>query len=181
MNSAEKVLSEIEKVARQAQLPIIGRERGAVLEEIVKERQPQIVLEIGTNVGYSTILIAKNLGKGRVISIELGKNNWQAAKANIERAGLAKKTELLQGDALEIIPSLDGPFDMIFIDAKKEDYLKYLKAAEPKMAKNAVVVADNVGRFKAEVKEFLQYVRGNYNSKLHDFGNDGVEVSVRIV
>lgn len=183
---ADKVLKEIEKVAEAqnmsgsaVRLPIIGRDKGSVLERTVKKFQPTRALEIGTLVGYSTILIAKNMKKGKIITIELLKKNRDAAKMNIERAGLSRKVELLQGDALEIIPSLEGPFDLVFIDAEKEDYLKYLKAAEPKMAKGAVVVADNVGIFKDRMKDFLDYVRksGRYRSEVHDFGFDAVEVS----
>ena len=182
MSKADKVLSGIEKVAQQTSLPIIGVEKGAVLERIVKENQPDTILEIGTLVGYSAILMAKDLKKGKIISIEINKKNYSAAKANIELAGLSDKVELINGDALETIDTLDGPFDMVFIDAIKEDYLKYLKAVEPKMAKNAIIVADNVGMFKDKVKDFLDYVRksGKYKSELHDFGFDGVEVSKRI-
>lgn len=182
MNKAEKVLSGIEKVAKQTSLPIIGVEKGIVLERIVKENQPQLVLEIGTLVGYSTILMAKSMKKGRIISIEINKKNHAAARANIEMADLSDKVELICGDALEIIPTLEGPFDLVFIDAVKEDYLKYLKAAEPRMAKSAIVVADNVVMFKDRMKNFLEYVRksGKYKSELHDLGFDGVEVSKRM-
>ena len=182
MSKAEKVLRGIEKVAQQTSLPIIGVKKGALLERVVKENQPSMILEIGALVGYSAILMAKNMKKGKIISIETDKNNYSAAKANIELAGFSDKIELINGDALEIIPTLDGPFDMVFIDAKKEEYLKYLKAAEPKMTKDAMVVADNVGVFKDRMKNFLDYVRksGKYKSELHDFGFDGVEVSKRI-
>ena len=184
MSKADKVLEDIEKVAAAegASLPIIGHEKGSVLENAVREKQPNLILEIGTLVGYSAILMGKNLKKGKIISVEINKKNHLAAKANIERAGLADKIELVNGDALEVIPTLDGPFDMVFIDAKKEDYLKYLKAAEPKMTRDAIVIADNVGVFKDKMKDFLDHVRksGKYRSELHDFGFDGVEASKRI-
>ena len=187
-NKPEKVLNEIEKAAATQNmpgnvvLPIIGREKGSVLENVIKENQPKAVLEIGTLVGYSSILMAKNLKKGRITSIEANKKNSEAAKLNIQRAGLSDKIEIINGDALEIIPGLDNKFDMIFIDAEKKGYMKYLKAAEQKMTKNAVVVADNVKRFEKDMKDFLDYVRksGNYRSELHDFRADGVEVSRRI-
>lgn len=185
LNKADKVLKEIEKVASSVGkdfLPIVGRQKGSVLEELVKKKQPTSVLEIGTLVGYSAIMIAKNLKDGKVVSIEVNKKNHEAAKVNVGRSGLSKRIKLLCGDALEIIPDLEGPFDMIFIDAKKEDYLKYLKTAEPKMTKNAIVVADNTKKFAKRMKDFLEYVRksGRYRSKLFDFGFDGVEVSRRV-
>ena len=182
MSKADKVLIGIEKVAQQTSLPIIGIEKGVVLENAVKEYQPSSVLEIGTLVGYSSVLMAKNMKKGRITSVEINKNNYNAAKANIELAGLSDKIELINGDALEVIPTLEGPFDMVFIDAVKDDYLKYLKAVEPKLTKNAIIIADNVGIFKDRMKDFLEYVRksGKYKSDLRDFGFDGVEVSKRI-
>lgn len=183
-NKADKVLKDMEKVANErgsSLLPIIGMEKGNVLSEVVKTYKPKLILEIGTLVGYSAILMARHL-KGKIISIDVSGGNHEAAKANIERAGLSNKIELIIGDALEVIPTLDGPFGMVFIDAHKDDYLKYLEAAEPKMAENAVVVADNVVKFKNEMKDFLDYVRnsGNYKSELHDFGSDGIEVSRRL-
>lgn len=182
-NKADKVLRDIEKVANErgsSLLPIIGVEKGNVLGEVVKKYQPKLILEIGTLVGYSAILMARHL-KGKIISIDISSGNHEAAKANIERAGLSNKVELIVGDALEVIPTLGGPFDMVFIDARKEDYLKYLETAEPLMTENAIVVADNVVKFKTGMKDFLEYVRnsGVYKSELHDFGFDGVEVSRR--
>lgn len=185
MSKADRVLEEIERVALQVSeevLPIVGREKGSVLENIVKSKQPKMVLEIGTLVGYSTILMAKNMKNGRIVSIEVNRKNHEAAQINIERAGLSESVELLQGDALKTIPGLEGEFDMVFIDARKDDYLKYLKAAEPKMAKRAIVAADNVKRFAGQMKDFLEYVRnsGRYKSKTYEFGADAVEVSERV-
>src|SRR3989338_10597295 len=142
-NKADKVLRDIEKVANErgsSLLPIIGVEKGNVLGEVVKKYQPKLILEIGTLVGYSAILMAQHL-KGKIISIDISGGNHEAAKANIERSGLSNKIELVIGDALDIIPTLEGPFDMVFIDAHKKDYMKYLEAAEPLMANNAIVVA----------------------------------------
>lgn len=182
VGKADKVLEEIEKVAAQVHLPIIGREKGSVLERLVKKMQPKLVLEVGTLVGYSTILMAKHLKNGKIITIELIKKNHEAAKVNIERAGLSKKVRLLQGDALGIIPTLEGPFDFMFIDAEKGEYLKYLKAAEPKLTKHAIIVADNAKLLANKMADYLDYVRkgGGYKSELHDFGFDGVEVSRKI-
>lgn len=185
MGKADKVLKEIEKVASSVgkdYLPIVGREKGSLLEKLAKKTQPALVLEIGTLVGYSTMLMAKNMKKGKIVTIEISKKNHEAAKLNIERAGLGKKVELLCGDALKIIPELEGPFDFVFIDAKKDDYFKYLRAAEPLMSRRAIVVADNAKRFAGQMGDFLEYVRksGNYKSELFDFGFDGVEVSRRL-
>lgn len=185
MTKADKVLGEIEKIATESPphtMPIIGKEKGAVLENVSKKNQPKAVLEIGTLVGYSAILMAKNLKKGKIISIEINTKNASAAKLNIERAGLSNTVEVINGDALEIIPTLEGLFDLVFIDAKKEDYFKYLKVVEPKLTRNAIVVADNVKRFEIQMSDFLEYVRnsGKYKSETYDFGADAVEVSTKV-
>lgn len=185
LSKADKVLHEIERATSSVGeefLPIVGKEKGSLLERLIKREQPKMVLEIGTLVGYSSILMAKNMKKGKIVTIEMIKKNYEAAKINIERAGVSKKVEFQLGDALKVIPDLEGPFDFVFIDGKKSDYMKYLKAAEPSMTSNAMVVADNAKRFANEMKDFLEYVRksGRYKSELHDFGFDAVEVSKRV-
>lgn len=178
----EIVLKEIEDLAEEKKWPIIGREKGRVLIEVCQEHNPRRVLELGALVGYSSTMIAANLEEtGRVISVEISEENAELCRANQIRAGIADRCEVVVGDALEMIPTLEGPFDMAFIDAVKEDYLRYLQLAEPKMTPAAVVVADNVLMFADAVKPYLDYVRnsGRYDSSYHEFGDDAVEVSIR--
>ena len=160
-------------------LPIIGRKKGAVLEQMVKEQKPQLILEVGTLVGYSAILMAQHLVKGKIITVEKDPVAAKKAQENISKAGLASVVDIHRGDALDIIPTLDGRFDLVFIDAHKEDYLRYLQLAEPKLNPQAVIIADNVKFFAKEVDDYLQYVRrsGKFTSTTHDFGSDAVEVS----
>jgi len=86
------------------------------------------------------------------------------------------------GDAIKVIPKLTGKFDMVFIDAAKEEYFDYLRLVEKKLHKGSVVVADNAGIFADQMKEYLDYARssGKYASKYMPFGEDGVEISVRL-
>lgn len=178
----EVILKEIEDQAEERNWPIIGREKGKVLIDVCQEHNPRRVLELGALVGYSSTMIAANLEEtSRVISIEINPENAELSRINQVRAGVADQCEVIVGDALEVIPTLDGQFDMVFIDAVKEDYLRYLQLAEPKMAANAVVVADNVLKFADDVKPYLDYVRnsGRYESSYHEFGDDAVEVSIR--
>ena len=187
MTAAEKVLEEIEGMAsspppglhKRGFLPLIGREKGTVLERIVLEKKPKLVLEVGTLVGYSAILMAKGMDKGKIISLEVNPQAAEMARKNIEKAGLSGRIEVIVGDAKQLITSLKGPFDLVFLDAAKEEYIEYLKLAEPKLSPRAVVVADNAKMFAREMKDFLEYVRhsGKYESTFHDFGFDGVEVS----
>jgi predicted O-methyltransferase YrrM len=178
----EVVLKEIEDQAEEKNWPIIGPEKGKVLIDVCREHNPRRVLELGALVGYSSTLIAANLEEtGKVTSIEISPENADLCRANQIRAGVADRCEVVVGDALEVIPTLEGSFDMLFIDAVKEDYLRYLQLAEPKMVAGAVVVADNVLKFADDVKPYLDYVRnsGHYESSYHEFGEDAVEVSIR--
>lgn len=177
-----KVLREIEEQAKHTFLPIIGPEKGKVLVDIVKKYQPKRILEVGTLVGYSTILMSQYLPRGRkIITIEINPQIAEVAKENFKRAGVDNLIDLKVGDALKIIPTLTGLFDLLFLDAAKEEYLNYLKLAEGKLSKNAIVVADNVGMFVNAMQDYLDYVRNSpkFESKTIDFGFDAVEVSLK--
>ena len=177
---APSILKGIERLANRQDLPIIGPEKGKVLVDVLKRYRPKRVLEIGTLVGYSSILMGQNLPEdGTITTIEIDRNMAALARDHFKEAGLSERITLLIGPALEVIPKLPGPFDMLFLDAAKDEYYRYLKAAEPKLAEHAVVVADNVKMFEDKLHEFLDYVRnrGEYRSRTFDFGFDAVEVS----
>lgn len=178
MGPAERVLREIERQARMSFLPILGPVKGRVLVDLVRERKPKRVLEIGTLVGYSAILMGKELESGaELITLEIDPNAAERAKENIQRAGLAATIMVLVGDARELLPSLPGTFDLVFIDAEKEQYLEYLKLLESKLHPGSVVVADNA----AHAPEYLAYVRGSgkYISRFIPGSGGGMEVSIR--
>ena len=105
------------------------------------------VLELGTLAGYSTIWLARALPKdGKVITLEVDSKHANVAKKNIENAGLKDKVEIRVGKALEILPTLDGPFDMIFIDADKPPYTEYFEWALKLSRPGTLIIADNVIR-----------------------------------
>jgi predicted O-methyltransferase YrrM len=180
LSKAEKVLREIENVARQRwYLPIVGSNRGKILVEVVRETKPKRVLEIGTLIGYSAILMGIELEtEAHLITIEIDPGNAKVAEDNIRKAEIPPAVEILVGDALEIIPTLKGKFDLVFIDAEKSEYLDYLKLAEDKLHTGSVVVADNV----RHAPPYLHYVRssGKYTSRYTSAGWDGLEVSARL-
>lgn len=186
----EEVLREIEQEAKSGFLPIIGPAKGAILDGIVVRTRPRSILEVGTLVGYSAIRIGRLLpAGGSMTCIEVDTIMAQRAKKNIERAGLSGKVSVLVGDAKRVIPALNRTIDMLFLDAAKDEYLSYLKLAEPLLHKGSVVVADNVIVFADEMKDYLDYVRtsGTYRSECvvaalaSDPGTtDGLEVSVRL-
>lgn len=179
VTDAEAVLREIEASNNHY---IVGRTRGQILVRIAREFHPQRILEIGTNVGYSTILMGKELpSRARITTIEINPDFAEQAKENIKRAVLEPQIEVLVGDALEIIPTLKGEYDFVFIDADKPQYFAYLQALEPHLFRGSMIVADNVGRHEAKMHDYLKHVResGGYTSRFIMVGNDGVELSIK--
>jgi predicted O-methyltransferase YrrM len=182
-SKTNEILKEIERAAHARYLPIIGPNRGQVLSEAVRRYKPRRILEVGTLVGYSTILMGKELGEGAdIITIEYDMDEAEQARANITRAELAAKVDVLVGDALEIIPILEGSFDMVFLDAAKHQYFDYLRLVEDRLHSGSVVIADNVGFISRSMGGYLDHVRnsGKYQSTLHRSGLDGIEVSVKL-
>ncbi len=178
-NQAKDVLTEIET---EGHVMIVGPAKGQVLESVVKKKKPKRSLEIGTYVGYSAILMSATAGpQTEIITIEVDSDIADIARMNIKKAGFEDRVEIRVGDATELIPSLSGTFDFMFIDALKEDYLAYLKLAEKKLEKGAIVVADNVKIFEEAMGDYLEYVRksGKYESTTYDVGSDALEVSIK--
>ena len=177
------VLGQIEELSERAYLPIIGPKKGKHLVDTVRRFKVKNVLEVGTLVGYSAILIASNLPQGgRVVTIEVKTKSARLAEENIKRAGLAYRIELYIGDALTVIPRIDGRFDMVFLDAAKNEYLRYLKLSEDKLETGGVVFADNVKTPSREMRDYLDYVRNSnrYSSEYVEVGYDGVEISTKL-
>jgi predicted O-methyltransferase YrrM len=177
------VLREIETQAQHRFLPIIGPIKGKYLAETVRKYKVRTILEVGTLVGYSAILMAKNLPEGgKIHTIEIDPRSAAEAKVNIEKAGFSDMVVQYIGNALDVIPTIDETFDMAFLDAAKDEYMVYLKIAEPKLKKGGVVFADNVKMFASAMKDFLDYVRnsGRYRSQFIDVGFDGDEISVKL-
>ena len=200
-----KILAEIEETARKEFLPSIGPIKGKIIEDVIKQYKPKMVLEIGTLHGYSAILIANIILSGKydnenfnskssstepiLISVEKDQKLANIVRKNIEKARLSEKIQVINGDALEIIPRLKSKFNMIFLDATKSEYLKYLQLIEKYslLNKRAVVVADNVLIYENEMKDYLDYVRnsGKYISRTTETSleftknvKDALEVSI---
>jgi predicted O-methyltransferase YrrM len=183
LSQAESVLREIEEMTEMRFLPIVGPEKGEILARVVRETRPRRVLEVGTLIGYSAIIIGKELDKdARLITIEIYADEAKMALENMRRAGIRAKVEVLVGDALEVIPKLEGPFDLVFIDAEKTEYFQYLKLVEDKLHTGSVLLADNVGIFADQMKDYLEYLRSSsvYSSRYVEVGDDGLEISVRL-
>ena len=187
-----QVLRDLEQTAKKQSLPSIGPIKGKILTSIISKYKPRTVLEIGTLHGYSAILMANLIpDDGKLITIEKDIHLSKIAKKNIEDAGLSHIIEVINKDGLEGIPLLQKrKFDLMFIDAIKSDYLKYLNLAEKNsiLSDNVVVVADNVLLYENEMQDYLHYVRcsGVYKSQSTETTleftknvKDALEVSVR--
>ncbi len=121
-----------------------GHLQGAFLQMISHMIQPAAILEIGTFTGYSAICLAQGLRQGgKLITLDCNPEMEDFAKPYFEEAGLSNKIKMLTGDASDIIAKLDGPFDLVFIDADKENYIKYFDLVFPKVAPGGYIFADN--------------------------------------
>ncbi len=183
LTKADQVLQEIEAMAQNEFLPIVGPRKGKILQEAVWNVKPKHVLEVGTLIGYSAILMGKGLGSdAEITTIEIHAVEAESARENVRRANISPTVNVIVGDAVKVIPTLNDCYDAMFIDAAKDEYYEYLKLVEPKLHKGTVVVADNAGVFADEMRDYLEYVRnsGKYKSRFYRVGDDGVEVSVKL-
>jgi predicted O-methyltransferase YrrM len=140
-----EVMAEMEAVAERDGVPIVLWETGRLLAVLVAALQPARVLEIGTAIGCSTLHMAQALNpEGRIVTLERDPERIAQARGYWQRAGVAARIELVEGDALETLPALPGTFDMAFVDASKQEYGDYLGLLEPKLTPHALVAIDNV-------------------------------------
>lgn len=195
MSKAENVLKSIEEIGKKQFIPSIGPIKGKIIAEIIKKHKPKCILEIGTLYGYSAILMANLVADdnyGKVVTVEIDKAFADIARRNIQDAGFQEKIDIIVGNALEVIPRLGYKFDLLFLDAAKDEYLRYLNLAEAKnlIEKGDIVIADNVGVSRNEMLDYLDYVRnsGIYKSEtietmleFTDDVKDAIEVSIKVV
>ena len=127
---------------------MVGEVEGRFLEVLVRATGARRVLELGTFTGYSSLSMARGLADGgRVISCDINEETTAIARRYAEEAGLADRIEYRVGQhGLDMLAELDGPFDLVFIDADKESYVDYYEAVLPKLADNGLILADNALR-----------------------------------
>lgn len=141
----DELLREMETYAKKFEVPIIHPEVRALLELLCKIHKPVRILEIGTAIGYSAIVFAKQLPEGgRVISIEREPEMTELALKNIEKAGLDDRIRVIEGEALEVLPCLEKQFDLVFIDAAKGYYHEFFAEILPLVREGGLIISDNV-------------------------------------
>jgi len=169
------VIDKVDQQCRDRTVYMIGPEKAKRLAELVREKKPQLVVECGTAIGYSGLWIGRELralGQGKLITIEIDETRAAEAKQNFDKAGLSEWIEIRVGDARELVKNVEGPVDFLFIDCNFENYDPCFTGIESKLAKDAVVVADNVGIGATSMADFLKRVRSKYRSQTEWFDLD---------
>ena len=148
--------TKIKERALEEHIPIIMDETLEVIGRILEKNKPTKILEIGTAVGYSAICFSKYLAEnGRIDTIERDEERIKEAKINIKNMGLEDVIYIYEGDAVEILPTLNEKYDMVFIDAAKGKYPFFLKEALRMLNKDGIIFADNI--------LYKGYVMSDYN------------------
>ena len=154
-----------------------GHMQGRILSMFSKMIKPQCILEIGTFTGYSAICMAEGLtDSGKLITLDVNEEFEEIAKSFFNESGMSDKIEMKIGNAIELIPAIDETFDLVFIDADKENYSNYFDLVIEKLAKGGLIIADNVlwsGKVVEENPDKETKALMNYVDKIHN--DDRVE------
>lgn len=139
------VMRRLEDEVRREGQPAVGRAVGSLLRALVAASGGRRVVEVGCNVGYSALWMASALAPdGRIDTIEIDPATAARARANFAAAGFAGRVHVHEGAALDVLPRLVGPFDLVFLDAVKAEYVRYLDLVLPHVRVGGLVVADNM-------------------------------------
>ncbi len=158
MNKIE--LEKIKAKALEDKVPIIMDDTLEIIIKILKEKQPKKILEIGAAVGYSAICFSEYLQEnGSIDTIERDLQRCNEAKENFIKAEVTEKIKLFEGDAIEILPTINEKYDIIFIDAAKGKYTFFLEQALRMIKKDGIIIADNI--------LYKGYVMSDYNNHKH--------------
>ena len=139
------VIEAIEQEALRDRVPIIRKEMQSFLKVLLMIKRPMRILEVGAAVGFSSILMSEYMPEGgHITTIENYDKRIPIARANFKRAGKEEQIDLIEGDALEVMNGLEGPYDLIFVDAAKGQYIHYLPEVMRLLGTDGVLVSDNV-------------------------------------
>jgi predicted O-methyltransferase YrrM len=160
----QQILDHLAKMrATEKGMMNVAPQEGEYLSELVKKLKAQRVLELGTSNGYSAIWIAMGLREtgGRLTTIDVHEGRRSLALRNFKATGVDDLIDSQLADALKVLPTLEGPFDLVFIDAWKPDYKKYLDIVLPKVRSGGVIAAHNVDSHPEEMQDFLEAIRNH--------------------
>lgn len=195
----DELIRIMEQYAVQNKIPIMEKIAIHFLLQLLMIHQPKKILEIGTAIGYSAIRMAKAVPNGEIVTIERDEERFLLAKENIDKCALNKRIHVIFGDALDKIDEIEkhAPYDVLFIDAAKGQYEKFLQLYEPFVKNGGLIIADNVlfkgmvsGEVESQSKRVAKMVEKlkNFNDKqmnnphfqtmIYPIG-DGVMVSIK--
>ena len=190
----QAVLASLEAYAEEHSVSIIRKSERKALIAAARKASPARILEVGTAIGYSSLLLLSEFPEAHIDTIEVDEQRYRIAEEAVEKAGVSHRWHGHLGDAARVIPTLEGPYDFVFLDGPKGQYLRELKMLEPLLAGHAVIAADNVlfrGLVMAEgqvphryrtlvmrLREYIGYVNSAYDTIIDEEG-DGLAVSVK--
>ena len=193
----KEVIKEMERYALDNNVPIIEKKSIAFIMRYIKEHKIKNVLEIGSAIGYSAILMASSYKDTVVTTIEKDETRYMECLKNVKKCNLDKKINVVYQDALELNLSEDLKYDLIFIDAAKGQYIKYFDKYKNFLTPNGVIITDNIkfhgyvgfsskldqGNLKnlvEKVENYIDFLKNNpeFDTKFYDLG-DGLSVSIR--
>lgn len=193
-SKTEAVKAKLLALAERDGVPVIRENERQLLIRAAERIRPRRILEIGTAIGYSSLLLAEAFPEAEIDTLEIDEKRWETAKKAHEEAGVSRRIHCHLGDAAQILPALSGPYDFVYLDGPKGQYLRELLEIEPKLAEKAVIAADNVlfrGLVRQEgpvphryrtlvmrLREYIAYTEKHYETVIYEEG-DGLAVSVR--
>ena len=154
-------LKELKKYGIRKNIPNISEKKGKFLNLLLKISHSKNILEIGCANGYSTIWLAEAVkqNKGKIVTIDFSLPSFRAAKKNLAKTGFSKITDLLFGNAVDIIPKINRKFDFVFVDGEKRSYEKFWELIKKKLEKSSLVIFDDIISYPAKTAEFLKKIK----------------------
>lgn len=140
----DALLAEIERVAAEEGVPISDPEVGRLLQLLARSRGARRILELGTALGYGALLLARGAPEARVVTVDRDPAMQERARGYLERGGVLDRVDLVAGEALAALDRIDGPFDLVYVDAEKTEYRRYLDRILTLVPVGAMIVFDNL-------------------------------------
>jgi predicted O-methyltransferase YrrM len=140
----DPVLREVEEYAEREDVPISDPEVGRFLSIMARAAGSRLILEIGAAIGYGAICLARGAPEARVVSIDVDPGRLAMARHYVEKAELSSRVDLIEGDVFDVLHRLPGPFDLVYIDADKAQYRRYLDQVLPRLRVGGVILVDNL-------------------------------------
>lgn len=137
-------LNELEKYALETYVPIIRKDMQAYMKFLLRQCKPKKILEVGTAIGFSALLMSEYAPEAKITTIENYEKRIPIARENFAKFGRDDRITLIEGDAMEVLPTLDGTYDFIFMDAAKGQYINFLPQIMRLLSKGGLLVSDNV-------------------------------------